>query len=83
MKKVEKQLPHSAIKPMFETVDEYFEGSEKLRFIVSDHIHHFMIEKWPIAVDHVVSEMFRELTGADPVLYFAKMLAKNGIPVGL
>ncbi len=83
MKKVKNTIPHSFMKSIFKAVDDKFEGSEKLKCIISDHVHHFRTDKWPISVDHVVSDMFRQLTGVDPLVYFIKMLAKNKVKLGL
>jgi hypothetical protein len=81
--KVKDVIPHSIMKSGFEKVNDKFKGSEKLKCIISDHVHHFRADKWPISVDHVVSDMFRQLTGVDPLVYFIKMLAKNKVKLGL
>lgn len=87
MKKVKNEvkdvIPHSIMKSGFETTDDKFKGSEKLKCIISDHVHHFRTDKWPISVDHVVTDMFHQLTGVDPITYFIKMLAKNKVKLGL
>jgi hypothetical protein len=83
MKKVKNTIPHSFMKSIFKAVDDKFEGSEKLEFIIKEQTTHFRTDKWPISVDHIISEMFRELTGVDPIAYFIKRLAKNKIKLGL
>lgn len=82
-RKLEKHIPFDFMNQITKTIPEKFEGSEKLKSIIDDHVKHFKKDKWPISTDHIINDMFVSLTGVDPVVYFIKMLAKKGVHLGV
>jgi len=81
--KLEKHISFDSMDQITKAIPEKFKGSEKLKSIIDDHVKHFKKDKWPISTDHILSGMFVDLTGVDPLVYFVKMLAKKGIHLGI
>lgn len=81
--KIEKHISFEVMNQISKAIPEKFEGSEKLKTLINDHVKHFKKDKWPISTDHILSDMFVDLTGVDPLVYFVKMLAKKGIYLGI